>query len=222
MIYFFVGLLFGSLVPYMARRFSKFMPATPAYALYRLFKQPKKVKNKNERYQLLMKAYKWRSLMCGLITATLSYALFWKLGGNHIGFWLVFLWVLILLAEIDIKMQILPDILTFPLLIFGFLFAACFNDYTSAFDSATGAMFGYFMPVVASLLLLAYSKDAFGGGDIKLMSAIGAWMGVNGLLSTVLLSCALFAAYAAVKGIRIGAFGPALSISAVVVLLFFL
>ena len=30
------GFVFGMLIPYMARRFSKFMPATMAYAVYRL------------------------------------------------------------------------------------------------------------------------------------------------------------------------------------------
>ena len=36
MSYIFWGFLFGVLIPYMARRFAKFMPATAAYALYRL------------------------------------------------------------------------------------------------------------------------------------------------------------------------------------------
>ena len=34
MSYIFWGFLFGVLIPYMARRFAKFMPATAAYALY--------------------------------------------------------------------------------------------------------------------------------------------------------------------------------------------
>jgi len=222
MIYLLAGLLFGSLVPYMARRFAKFMPATPAYAIYRIFKQPKKVKEKNEKYKSLLKAYKLRSLIFALITAALSYAVFWRFGGSQGCFWLVFLWTLILLSEIDIKMQLLPDILTFPLLIFGFLFAVCLNDYVTALDSAVGALFGYFMPVAASFLMLAYSKDAFGGGDIKLMAAIGAWFGMNALLTTVLLACFLFGLYALIKGVRVGAFGPALSLAAIIVLLFFL
>lgn len=222
MFYLLAGFLFGSLVPYMARRFSKFMPATPAYAVYRIFKQPQKTNKKNEKYKSLIRVYRLRSLMSALITAVLSYVLYLRFGGNQVWFWLLFVWVLVLLSEIDIKMQLLPDILTFPLLIFGFLFAVCFNDYVTAFGSATGALFGYFMPVVASFLMLSYSKDAFGGGDIKLMAAIGAWLGVNGLLITVISACVLFGLYAIVKGVRVGAFGPALSIAAIMVLLLFL
>ena len=38
MIYAAYGLVFGLFIPYLARCFSKFMPATPAYALYRILK----------------------------------------------------------------------------------------------------------------------------------------------------------------------------------------
>ena len=41
MIYAVYGFVAGFLIPYMSRRFAKFMPATPAYALYRLVKPNK-------------------------------------------------------------------------------------------------------------------------------------------------------------------------------------
>ena len=44
MVYVICGLVLGLLIPYMARRFAKFMPATPAYALYRLTKPPERQK----------------------------------------------------------------------------------------------------------------------------------------------------------------------------------
>ena len=43
MIYAAYGLVFGLFIPYLARRFSKFMPATPAYALYRILKPVRSV-----------------------------------------------------------------------------------------------------------------------------------------------------------------------------------
>lgn len=220
MIYFIAGLFFGSLVPYMARRFSKFMPATPAYALYRIFKPVKRTQKSCKKYDRLLKAYRMRSLLYALITALLSYFVGLKFGGAQVWFWLVFLWTLMLLSEIDIKMHLLPDILTVPLLVSGFLFAASFNACVDPLDSSIGAMFGYFMPVIAALLMLAYSKDAFGGGDIKLMAALGAWLGVNGLLYTTISACVLFGIFALAKGIKTGAFGPALSLAGIIVLLF--
>lgn len=73
--------------------------------------------------------------------------------------------------------------------------------------------------VVATLLMLWRSVDAFGGGDIKLLSAIGAWLGLEGVIYTILLSCLVFGLYSAVRRQRAGAFGPSLSVSAVIILL---
>lgn len=60
------------------------------------------------------------------------------------------------------------------------MFAAFFGVNVSAEESAAAAMAGYVLPVVATLLMLWRSVDAFGGGDIKLLSAIGAWLGLEG------------------------------------------
>lgn len=49
MSYIFWGFLFGVLIPYMARRFAKFMPATAAYALYRLLWPVKTVSDERKR-----------------------------------------------------------------------------------------------------------------------------------------------------------------------------
>ena len=43
MLYITIGFIFGFSIPYLARRFSKFMPATLAYALYRIFSINKQV-----------------------------------------------------------------------------------------------------------------------------------------------------------------------------------
>lgn len=45
------------------------------------------------------------------------------------------------------------------------------------------------------MLMLWRSVDAFGGGDIKLLSAIGAWLGLEGVIYTILLSCLVFGLY---------------------------
>lgn len=214
----FIGFLIGSLIPYAARRFSKFMPATPAYALYRLIKPVKKAKKRSDKYCKLLKEYRIRSLIFAVLSGVLSYLLALKFEGVQIWFWLLFLWSLMLLAEIDLKMQLLPDLLTLPLLIIGFLFAVTFNLYIDPFESALSAFCGYYIPVIAAVLMLFYSKEAFGGGDIKLLAAIGAWVGLYGLLSTILLACFLFACFAICKKIRVGAFGPSLTIAAIIVL----
>ena len=119
-------------------------------------------------------------------------------------------------------MEILPDILTFPLLLAGFLCANLseLGAFVGPLASAIGAAVGFFMPVIASALLIWKDKDALGGGDIKLFSAIGAWVGVEHLLYIVLLSCVLFALEAIFKKQRAGAFGPAI-VNATIIIAFF-
>ena len=220
MIYILAGFIFGALVPYMSRRFAKFMPATPAYALYRLIKPVKTAHKKNEKYCRLMRAYGLRSLIYAALCAGLSALVVWRLGGSGLCWWLGLVWTLMLLAEIDIKMFLLPDILTVPLLICGFVFASSLHPYIQPFESSAAALAGYVIPVIASLLMLRRSKEAFGGGDIKLLSAVGAWLGLEGMLYTLLLACVLFGFYSLVRRQRSGAFGPALAAAAVVVLFF--
>ena len=88
MSYIFWGFLFGVLIPYMARRFAKFMPATAAYALYRLLWPVKTVSDERKRanpaYQKLMSAYVMRSLGYGIITGSSERRIFggiWRLSG---------------------------------------------------------------------------------------------------------------------------------------------
>lgn len=221
MVYALYGFIFGLLVPYISRRFAKFMPATPAYALYRIIKPNKAVskekRNKSEKYTKLMKAYGWRSLMSGMLTAVISFMAFERFGSSAIGWYLAFFWILILLAEIDYKLFLLPDILTYPLLLAGLCFALFSGNGAGIADSVVGALGGYALPVVASLFLVWRSKDVFGGGDIKLLSAVGAWMGLENLLYVIILACVFFALYALIKRKRAGAFGPAIVLAALTV-----
>lgn len=219
------GFLFGFVIPYIARRFSKFMPATPAYAIYRILKPVKMVspqkRKANPVYQKLLRKYFMRSLGWAIVCAALSYLYAAALKGNqnltvcYIGF----IWVLLLLSEIDRRMFLLPDILTFPLLIAGFLCASlsCLGTFVSPFESSIGATVGFLLPVVSSAFLIWKNKDALGGGDIKLFAAIGAWLGVEHLLYVVILSCFVFAVEALIKKQRVGAFGPSMVVAAIIV-----
>lgn len=166
MSYIFWGFLFGVLIPYMARRFAKFMPATAAYALYRLLWPVKTVSDERKRanpaYQKLMSAYVMRSLGYGIITAAISYAAYWQFGAAHLWWYLAFIWILLLLTEIDYKTMYLPDILTFPLLLAGFLYAVLVGVWVGPAESSIGAAAGYVLPVWPA---------CFWSGNIKTFSA---------------------------------------------------
>lgn len=225
MVYAVYGFLWGLLIPYMARRFSKFMPATLAYALYRICTPGKNVSKQkraeNAQYIKLSHRYVMRSIGFGIVTSALSYLAFAALGEISLGFWLFFVWTLLLLAEIDERMLLLPDILTAPLLLVGFFVAAWGLGTIGAAESALGAMVGYFMPALVSLLFVWKNKDAFGGGDVKLLAAIGAWLGVENLLYVIILSSIIFIIIAFIRRKRMGAYGPSIAAAAIIVAFYF-
>jgi len=226
MVYMICGFVWGCLIPYAARRFAKFMPATMAYAIYRLI-YPTKVVSRQKRkdslcYRRLMRRYAMRSLGWGIITCALSYLAMHKFGGVYLWWYLAFIWILLLLTEIDYRMQLLPDILTVPLLIGGFAYASFVGIWILPIESALGASFGYIVPVVASILFVKKNPDALGGGDIKLLAALGAWMGFEKLMYAIILACLIFLITVVLyRKKRDGAFGPALAMGAIAVVFYF-
>ena len=224
MFYAIIGFVLGCFIPYVARRFAKFMPATFAYALVEIFRPGKRLpakKRQDKRYRKLKNKFLWRSVVYGIVTSVLFFAAFWHFGEYGLVWHLFFIWSLLLMTEIDWRMFLLPDILTIPLLIIGFVYASFVADWTFAADSALGASVGYFMPVLATLLLVWKNKDMFGGGDIKLLAAIGAWFGVEKLIYTILLSVIIFALQSLILRQRAGAYGPSVAISAIAIAFYF-
>lgn len=201
------------------------MPATFAFALCQIFRPAKKVKShkweKSLEYTKLRREYFYRSVMSALITSVVSYFAFIHFGETNIGFVLVFIWILLLLAEIDYRMYLLPDILTIPLLLTGFLAVALGSGFVCAEESALAAFTGYFLPVLVSLFFVWRNRDAFGGGDIKLLSALGAWLGLEPLLYVIVVSAVLFLVYALIKRQRSGAYGPAIAVAGIIVAFYF-
>ena len=75
------------------------------------------------------------------------------------------------------------------------------------------------MPLLASLPFAVKYPDALGGGDVKFLAVVGAWLGVEKMLYSIVLSCILFTLYALVKRQRSGAYGPAIALAAIGMLL---
>lgn len=232
MFYILFGFIFGLLIPYMARRFNKFMPATPAYALYRLLCPVKKVssvkRKNNGKYQKLMKKYLMRSIGWAIVASALCSGIYFCFLPSYRP-WLMFLFlILLLLYEIDERMFLLPDMLTIPLLIGGFAWSCFALDISSDFIfspaqiSVLGAVLGYTLPIIASAFLIKKYPDCFGGGDIKLLSALGAWLGFPAVPYLILLSSMFFAIFSIIKRQKAGAFGPAIVIAAIVLVFFYI
>lgn len=230
MTYILIGFIFGFSIPYLARRFSKFMPATFAYALYRIFSINKLVskekRNSNHKYKQLLNKYFMRSLGWGITTAAITFLASQTLPPLETPWIVFFIITLFILMEIDKRILLLPDLLTIPLLIGGFTYAAFagellgYNTLDAVKNSALGAIFGYFLPVIASLFLIKKHPDIFGGGDIKLLSAVGAWLGFVNIPVVILLSCGIFAINCFINKQRQGAYGPSIVLSSLIVLFF--
>ena len=135
-----------------------------------------------------------------------------------------FVFILLLLTEIDKRILYLPDILTSPLLIGGFTYAVFAgnllgeNIILATTNSSLGAIMGYVLPVIASLLLIKKHPDNFGGGDIKILAAIGAWLGLTNIPYIIILSCIIFGITCFIKRQRTGAFGPSIVLSTLIIL----
>jgi len=134
-----------------------------------------------------------------LLTAVASAVMVWRFGataqaaaGLALGF------VLIALAGIDARTQLLPDNLTLPLLWLGLLLSAM-SLFVPPAQAIVGATIGYLsLWSVYWLFKLATGKEGMGHGDFKLLAALGAWMGPAALLPIILISSLIGAVVGAV------------------------
>jgi leader peptidase (prepilin peptidase)/N-methyltransferase len=124
-----------------------------------------------------------------LLSGVLSAVIVWKYGVS----WpalagLTLTWILIALAGIDLRTQLLPDQLTLPLLWLGLLLSLL-PMFVAAPAAILGAAIGYLsLWSVYWLFKLLTGKEGMGYGDFKLLAALGAWMGPVALLPVILLS----------------------------------
>ena len=124
-----------------------------------------------------------------LVTMLAFLAAAWQFGFGWQGFGaMVFGGFLIALSGIDLRTTLLPDSLTLPLMWLG-LIAASDNLYMPAKPALLGAIAGYLsLWIVWWLFKQLTGKEGMGHGDFKLLAAIGAWVGLKGILPTILLS----------------------------------
>ena len=130
-----------------------------------------------------------------LLTAVLCALCVWRFGFGWQGFGACLLTCfLIALSGIDLRTQLLPDSLTLPLMWLG-LIAASDNLFMPAKPALLGAIAGYAsLWSVWWLFKQVTGKEGMGHGDFKLLAALGAWVGLAGVLPIILLSSVVGAA----------------------------
>ncbi|QPR27564.1 prepilin peptidase [Edwardsiella hoshinae] len=112
------------------------------------------------------------------------------------------------LALLDRAMLLLPDQLTLGLLWLGLFWQASYRPVTLP-DAVFGVLTGYLL-----LWLVAWGFwrwrgiEGLGGGDAKLLAALGAWVGVSRLPTLLLAACLLALIGFAWRTWRQGALSP--------------
>jgi len=161
-----------------------------------------------------------------IITAAASLTLFMKFGPT-LRFAVTFLFTaaLIVITFIDLKHQIIPDVITLPGIPL-FLASGVFIMELSFRDALIGCIVGggslFFVGFVYKLIK---KQEGMGGGDVKLLAMIGGFLGWQSLLFVILIS----SLFGAVVGVAVMVyqrgsmqtaipFGPFLSLAAVLYL----
>ncbi len=124
-----------------------------------------------------------------LLNGLLTLALFLKFGPT-LTFLALFLFCsgLVVITFIDLEHQIIPDEISLSGIVIGFIFSFFLPEQTWL-NSLLGIVLGG-----GSLLLVAYSyqwltgKEGMGGGDIKLLAMMGAFLGWKSVLFIVFAS----------------------------------
>jgi len=113
----------------------------------------------------------------------------YQFGVTSQALWAVlFTYMLVALLFIDLDKMLLPDQLTLPLLWLGLLLSTQ-NIFVGTTDAIIGAAAGYLsLWSVYWLFKLATGKEGMGYGDFKLLAALGAFTGWQGLPIIILLS----------------------------------
>jgi prepilin peptidase CpaA len=88
---------------------------------------------------------------------------------THMDMWIVSL-ILIWAAWIDGKELRVPNWMTFPFIIAGWIFSTAVFGWSGLGYSLLGTVIGL------ALLMPAYSIGGMGAGDVKLLAGIGAWV----------------------------------------------
>ena len=98
--------------------------------------------------------------------------------------------ILIVAAIIDIRVQKIPNILTFPAMVVGLTYHSVANGWSGLIFSSEGLAIGI------AIFLIPYMMGGMGAGDAKLMGVVGAMIGPKGIVIACLFTAIAGGVYA--------------------------
>jgi leader peptidase (prepilin peptidase)/N-methyltransferase len=118
--------------------------------------------------------------------------------GWHLLFLFAFVSAMIVIIFIDLEFQLIPDVITIPGVVIGILGASLILPdpfvYSSFYPFANIPIVGFVNSAAGMLLggglfylIAVVSKGGMGGGDIKMMAMVGAFMGWKAVLLTTFI-----------------------------------
>ena len=100
----------------------------------------------------------------------------------------IFVSALIVVTFIDLEHQIIPDVISLPGVIIGFFCSFALTRITYI-DSLFGiALGGGILLAVALIYYFIMKAEGMGGGDVKLLAMIGAFLGAQAVIATIFIS----------------------------------
>jgi leader peptidase (prepilin peptidase)/N-methyltransferase len=142
-------------------------------------------------------------------------------------FYFVLVAALIVIAVIDLYHQIIPDVISLPGIGVG-LGGSLIIPQITFFNSLVGTLLGGgSLFLVATLYQWLFKREGMGGGDVKLLAMIGAFLGWKAVILTILLSSLIGSITGIIMMVLKGKdfkyaipFGPFLSLGAVIALFY--
>jgi len=169
----------------------------------------------------------WRYPLVEALNAAGYGLIIWRFGFSASALMYLLLWSsLIVISFIDLDHMIIPDRITLPGIALGLVAGTLLLPRW--WDSVVGLLVGggilYFMAWISPYL---FGKEGMGGGDIKLLAMIGAFLGWKPAILTIFFGGLLGAVVGVtLMGVRVITreaylpFGPFLSLGAVVAILY--